>query len=179
LALKATNYTNTDEIKKDIYGTLVAENTIGVNHDHFFTYYLDLDVDGVDNSFVKSNLETVRVKDGNIPRKSYWRVVSETAKTEGDARIKLGLKPSELAVVNPNKKTKQGNKIGYRLLPGPMAQPLLLNDDFPQIRAAFTNYDVWVTPYNRSEKWVAGTYVDRSRGDDTLAVWSERCVILF
>ncbi|ESW15243.1 hypothetical protein PHAVU_007G056500 [Phaseolus vulgaris] len=174
LALKATNYTNTDEIKKDIYGTLVAENTIGVNHDHFFTYYLDLDVDGVENSFVKSNLETVRVKDGSIPRKSYWRVVSETAKTEGDARIKLGLKPSELAVVNPNKKTKQGNKIGYRLLPGPMAQPLLLNDDFPQIRAAFTNYDVWVTPYNRSEKWVAGTYVDRSRGDDTLAVWSER-----
>ncbi|KAK7357478.1 hypothetical protein VNO80_16766 [Phaseolus coccineus] len=174
LALKAANYTNTDEIKKDIYGTLVADNTIGVNHDHFFTYYLDLDVDGVDNSFVKSNLETVRVKDGSIPRKSYWRVVSETAKTEGDARIKLGLKPSELVVVNPNKRTKQGNKIGYRLLPGPMAQPLSLSDDFPQIRGAFTNYDVWVSPYNKSEKWVAGSYVDRSRGDDTLAVWSER-----
>ncbi|WVY97906.1 hypothetical protein V8G54_030057 [Vigna mungo] len=174
LSLKAANYTNTEEIKKDIYGRLVADNTIGVNHDHYFTYSLDLDVDGVANSFVKSNFETVRVKDGNIPRKSYWTVVSETAKTEADARIKLGSKPSELLVVNPNKKTKQGNKIGYRLLPGPMAQPLLLGIDFPQIRAAFTNYDVWVTPYNKSEKWVSGLYVDRSRGDDTLAVWSER-----
>ncbi|QCE08345.1 primary-amine oxidase [Vigna unguiculata] len=174
LALKATNYTNTEEIKKDIYGTLVADNTIGVNHDHFFTYSLDFDVDGVANSFVKYNFETVRVKDRSIPRKSYWTVVSETAKTEADARINLGSKPTELLVVNPNKKTKQGNKIGYRLIPGPMAHPLLVGDDFPQIRGAFTDYDVWVTPYNKSEKWVAGLYVDRSRGDDTLAVWSRR-----
>jgi len=130
------------------------------------------------NSFVKSKLETVKVKDENIGRKSRWTVVSETAKTEADARINLGLKPSELLVVNPNRKTKQGNKIGYRLLPGPAAHPLLLDDDYPQIRGAFTNYNVWVTPYNKSEKWAAGSYVDRSRGDDTIAVWSTRCVTL-
>ncbi|KAH1190971.1 Primary amine oxidase [Glycine max] len=174
LGLKAGTYTNTDQIKEDIYGTLIADNTIGIYHDHFFTYYLDLDIDGEANSFVKSNLETVRVKDDTTPRKSYWTVVSETAKTEADAKINLGSKPSQLLVVNPNKKSKQGNKIGYRLLPGPAARPLLLNDDYPQIRAAFTNYDVWVTPYNKSEKWVGGLYVDRSRGDDTLAVWSRR-----
>jgi len=120
----------------------------------------------------------VKVKDENIPRKSHWTVVSETAKTEADARINLGLKASELIVVNPNRKTKQGNKIGYRLLPGPVAHPLLLHNDYPQIRGAFTNYNVWVTPYNKSEKWVAGSYVDRSRGDDTIAVWSSRCVTL-
>ncbi|KAG4907764.1 hypothetical protein AAZX31_20G133000 [Glycine max] len=174
LGLKAGTYTNTDQIKEDIYGTLIADNTIGIYHDHFFTYYLDLDIDGEANSFVKSNLETVRVKDDTTPRKSYWTVVSETAKTEADAKINLGSKPSELLVVNPNKKTKQGNKIGYRLLPGPVAHPLLLNDDYPQIRAAFTNYNVWVTPYNKSEKWVGGSYVDRSRGDDTIAIWSLR-----
>ena len=165
-----------DQIKEDIYGTLLADYTIGVYHDHFLTYYLDLDIDGEANSFVKTNLETVRVKDHKIPRKSYWTVVSETAKTEADARINLGVKPFELAVVNPNKKTKPGNKIGYRLFPGSVVHPLLLTDDYPQIRAAFTNYNVWVTPYNKSEKWAGGLFVDRSRGDDTIAIWSLRCI---
>ncbi|XP_014524159.1 primary amine oxidase 2 [Vigna radiata var. radiata] len=174
LGIKAGTYTHTDEIKEDIYGTLLADNSIGIYHDHFFTYYLDLDIDGEVNSFVKSKLETVKVKDENIARKSRWTVVSETAKTEADARINLALKASELLVVNPNRRTKQGNKIGYRLLPGPVAHPLLLQDDYPQIRGAFTNYDVWVTPYNKSEKWAAGSYVDRSRGDDTIDVWSSR-----
>lgn len=30
--------------------------------------------------------------------------------------------------------------------------------------------NVWVTPYNRTEKWAGGLSVDQSRGDDTLAV---------
>ncbi|KAK7280138.1 hypothetical protein RJT34_25200 [Clitoria ternatea] len=174
LEVKAGKYTNTDQIKEDIYGTLLADNTIGIYHDHFLTYYLDLDIDGEDNSFVKTNLETVRVKDHTTPRKSYWAVVSETAKTEADARIKFGVKPADLLVVNPNRKTKPGNKIGYRLIPNSVVHPLLVNDDYPQVRAAFTNYNVWVTPYNKSEKWAAGSCVDRSRGDDTLGVWSLR-----
>jgi primary-amine oxidase len=142
------------------------------------TYYLDLDVDGEANSFVKNNLVTKRVTDPSIPRKSYWTVVSETAKTESDAKIHLGLKPTELVVVNPNKRTKPGNLIGYRLIPGAVAAPLLLEDDYPQIRGAFTKYNVWVTPYNKSEQWAGGQYVDQSKGDDTLAVWSLRyCLI--
>lgn len=174
LGIKAGKYTHTDQIKEDIYGTLLADNTIGVYHDHFFTYYLDLDIDGEANSFVKTNLETVRVKDHTTPRKSYWTVVKETAKTEADARVNFGFKPSELVVVNPNKRTKQGNQIGYRLIPGSVMHPLLVSDDYQQIRGAFTNYNVWVTPYNKTEKWAGGLYVDRSRGDDTLAVWSLR-----
>ena len=149
-----------------MYGTLLADNTIGVNHDHFLTYYLDLDVDGDANSLIKRNLVTKPNSNHISPRKSYWTVSTETAKTESDARIKLGMKPSELVVINPNKKTKSGNDIGYRLLPGSISSPLLFEDDYPQIRGAFTNYNLWVTPYNKSEKWAGGDIVDQSRGDD-------------
>ncbi|MCL7039962.1 hypothetical protein MKW94_005123 [Papaver nudicaule] len=161
IKVAATEYTHRDQIKEEIYGTLLADYTIGVYHDHFVTYYLDLDVDGSNNSFVKSTLKTKRVTADSSRRKSYWTLVKETAKTESDAKIKLGMESIELVVVNPNKKTKMGNDVGY-------------HDDYPQIRAAFTKYHVWVTRYNKSEKWAAGLYVDQSHGDDTLAIWSSR-----
>ncbi|XP_030548163.2 primary amine oxidase-like isoform X1 [Rhodamnia argentea] len=174
LEVKAVNYTHAVEIKEDEYGTMVGANTIATHHDHFLTYHLDLDVDGSPNSFVKTRLITKAVADNSVPRKSYWTVSSETARTESEAQLRLGLEPCNLIVVNPNKRTKVGNDVGYRLIPGPIASPLLFRDDYPQIRGAFTNNNLWVTPYNKSEKWAGGRYVDQSRGDDTLAVWTKR-----
>ncbi|RDY09128.1 hypothetical protein CR513_06553, partial [Mucuna pruriens] len=172
LEIKAVNITHRDEIKNDQHGVLVSEHSIGVYHDHYYIYHLDLDIDGVENSFVKTNLKTVLVTDHSSKRKSYWTTSSETVKTEHDAKTKLGFSPSELTVVNPNRKTSTGNEMGYRLIPSAAAHPLLIEDDYPQIRGGFTNYNVWVTPYNRSEKWAGGLYVDQSRGQDTLAIWT-------
>lgn len=100
--------------------------------------------------------------------------MSETAKVESEARIQLGLKPIEIVVVNPNKKTKHGNNVGYRLIPESTSTSLLSDNDYSQIRGAFSKYNIWVTPYNKSEKWVGGEYIDQSHGDDTLAIWSLR-----
>ncbi|KAI3860332.1 hypothetical protein MKW92_003684 [Papaver armeniacum] len=172
LEVKAAEYTHKDQIEEEIYGTLLADYTVGVYHDHFLTYHLDLDVDGHDNSFVKSTLKPKRTKSESSKRKSYWTVDKETAKTESEAKIRLGMKPTQLFVVNPNKKTKMGNDVGYHLIPGSQTSSLLSDDDYVQIRGAFTKYQVWVTPYNKSEKWVGGLYADQSQGDDTLATWS-------
>lgn len=171
---KTTAYKHASEIKEEIYGVLAAPNTIGVNHDHFITYYLDLDIDGQDNSFVKANLKSFK-SDGSTPRKSYWSVVEEPVHNELDARLRP-TEPAEFNIVNPNKETAIGNKVGYRLIPGPAAHPLLSEDDFPQIRGALCDYNIWVTPYNRSEKWAGGMFVDRGRGDQTLKILTERYV---
>ncbi|CAN6197371.1 unnamed protein product [Urochloa humidicola] len=183
LEMKATSYTHVDQIKEeDTHGTLLAANTIGVYHDHFITYHLDLDVDGTKNSFVKNTI-TPKRNTGNpatggadTPRKSYWTVNREVAETEVDGQVNVnGAPPADLLFINPNKRTKVGNDVGYRLIPvGATAVSLLSDDDYPQRRASYTKKQVWVTPYNKSEKWVSGLYAEQSTGDDSLAVWSAR-----
>ncbi|KAL5137479.1 Primary amine oxidase [Glycine soja] len=177
LMVKGTTYENMDQVPNQeyLYGTLLSENIIGVIHDHFITYYLDMDVDGSDNSFVEVNIKKQETSPGESPRKSYLKAVKKVAKTEKDAQIRLQLyDPSEFHVVNPLKKTRIGNPVGYKLVPGATAASLLDPEDPPQKRAAFTNNQIWVTPYNKSEQWAGGLFAYQSKGDDTLQVWSNR-----
>jgi len=177
LMIKGTKYENVDQINStdELHGTLLAENSIGVSHDHYITFYLDMDIDGTDNSFVQVEMAKQTVKNGPTPRKSFWKAEKHTAQTEKDAQIKLSLyQPAEFHVINPSRKTNIGNPVGYKLVPGATAASLLDHDDPPQLRAAFTNNQIWVTPYNKSEEWAGGQYVYQSKGDDTLAVWSDR-----
>ncbi|KAG8080029.1 hypothetical protein GUJ93_ZPchr0007g4766 [Zizania palustris] len=147
LEVKGTAYIHADEIVQDAHGTLVAENTIAVYHDHYVTYYLDLDVDGTNNSFVKSTVVTAaaaRSTDGGTPRRSYWTVRREVAETEAEGQVDLaaGL-PADLVFVNPGKKTRIGNEVGYRVVPaGATAASVLADDDFPQRRASYCKKQV-------------------------------------
>lgn len=174
--VKGTSYENTNQfVGEDLHGTLLSENVIGVIHDHYITFYLDMDIDGSDNSFVKVNLQRQRTSKGESPRKSYLKAVKKVAKTEKEAQIKLKLyDPSEFHVVNPSVKTRVGNPVGYKVVPAATAANLLDLDDPPQRRGAFTNNQIWVTPYNQSEEWAGGQFVYQSHGEDTLQTWSDR-----
>ncbi|KAK1679710.1 hypothetical protein QYE76_040558 [Lolium multiflorum] len=174
LEVKGTDYTHADQIRQDAHGTLVAENTLAVYHDHYVTYHLDLDVDGTNNSFVK-NMITTRHNTAGTPRKSYWTVRREVAETEADAQVDVNAAPADLLIVNPNRRTRMGNEVGYRVVPGgATAAAVLDDDDYPQRRASYSKKQLWVTPYNRDEKWAPGLYADQSTGDDGLAPWSGR-----
>ncbi|KAF6152597.1 hypothetical protein GIB67_013044 [Kingdonia uniflora] len=177
LMVKGTSYDNMNQVPKeeDLYGTLLSENVIGVIHDHYITFYLDMDVDGSNNSFVKVNLVREDTSPGESPRRSYLKAHRHVAKTEKDAQIQFKLyDPSEFHVINPSKETRLGNPVGYKVVPAGTAASLLDHKDPPQARGAFTNNQIWVTPYNRSEQWAGGLFVYQSQGEDTLAVWSEK-----
>ncbi|CAI9093821.1 OLC1v1029401C1 [Oldenlandia corymbosa var. corymbosa] len=177
LMVEGTQYENINQVSPDaqISHPLVSENVIGVIHDHFITFHLDMDVDGSNNSFVNVNLVKERSFPGQSPRKSILKAKRNVAKTEEDARLKLKLyDPSEFHFINPSKRSRLGNPSGYKVVPGANAASLLDLDDPPQLRAAFTNNQIWVTPYNRSEQWAGGLLVYQSNGEDTLAVWSNR-----
>lgn len=156
----------------DEFGHFVAENTIGVNHDHFFSYRLDVDVDGVNNSFMAMRL--VKRKLDNPMRKSIWLVEPSIAKTEKDAMMDIHLdRPSMWHFINPNVKGPLGYPTGYELMPGATAASLLDSEDGPQKVGAFSTHQLWVTPYKQDELFASGVYPTESKGDDGLAVWAK------
>ncbi|KAG0617047.1 hypothetical protein M758_5G160400 [Ceratodon purpureus] len=144
-AMKYVNEANMTKAEIDkMYGTLISENTIGVFHDHFFSFHLDMDVDGPNNSFVEGKLVKHLIPPEESLRKSRWGLEKYVAKTEDEARIQINPieHPAQYYVMNPSKKTRLGNQVSYRLVPGGVAPSLLDPSDYPQIRAGFTKNQV-------------------------------------
>ncbi|KAH7848435.1 hypothetical protein Vadar_002695 [Vaccinium darrowii] len=64
-------------------------NVIGVVHNHFVTFHLDMDMDGTDNLFIMVNLVKEETYPGQSPKMSYLKAKRRVAKSEDEARIKL------------------------------------------------------------------------------------------
>ena len=61
--------------------------------------------------------------------------------------------------------------MSYQLAPQTNAVSLFDPNDFPQRRAGFTDFHLWVTPYSARERYAAGTYPNQSRGGEGLPRW--------
>lgn len=156
----------------DPYGHYVAAHTVAVNHDHFFSYRLDLDVDGGPNSFLMDALVPRRLPEGSL-RKSLWVVEPRMARTESDAMLDAsGHSPQLLRVINDGARGALGYPTSYEVRPGHNAAALLAADDYPQRRAGFTNHMIWVTPQRDDERYAAGDYPTQSQGGDGLPRWT-------
>ena len=154
-------------------GQFVAENTVGVNHDHYFSYRLDLDVDGTANNFMLHKLVPKKLENDPM-RKSIWVAQPFLAEREKDAILDIQLdKPSMWMFMNPAVKGPLGYPVGYEVMPGATAKSLMSPDDPIQKIGAFSEHQFWVTPYQPSERYASGTYPTSSDGKDGLAEWTK------
>lgn len=144
-----------------------------MNHDHFFSYRIDLDVDGQNNSLMVHRLvEKELPADG--PRKSIWVAEPFIAAKERDAMMDIHLdKPTMWLFVNPNVRGPLGHPTGYEIMPGMTAASLLNPEDGVQKAGAFSAHQLWVTPYRPGELYAGGVYPNSSKGDDGLAAWTK------
>ncbi|CAL5089686.1 unnamed protein product [Urochloa decumbens] len=160
------------EVRPDV--TLVVRTVVTVGN---YDYTLDWEFKTVGSikCVPMRNTRDPTMGGAETPRRSYWTVRREVAETEVDGQVNINGTSADLLFVNPSKWTKVGNEVGYWIVPaGATAVSLLSDDDYPQRRASYTKKQVWVTPYNKSEKWVSGLYTEQSTGDDGLASWSSR-----
>ncbi len=106
---------------------------------------------------------------------SVWVLENRIAASEQAARTSISIEaPTLWRVVNPEVKGPVGYPVSYEVKYGANAIPLLRRDDWPQQRAGFTDYHLWVTPYDPTERYAAGTYPNQSRGGEGLPRWTAR-----
>jgi primary-amine oxidase len=157
----------------DAYGRFVDKHIVAVNHDHYFSFRLDLDVDGSVNSFVTDRLVTKTLPPRH-PRRSIWVREATTARTERDGMLHVDMeKPALWRVISNAGRNHVGYPTSYQLVPGMTASTLLTPDDYPRRRAGFIDHHLWVTPYRPEERYAAGDYPTLSTPGQGLPAWTK------
>lgn len=155
----------------DEWGRRVAPNTVAISHDHFFSFRLDLDIDGTENSLRVDRLRPVELGDES-PRRTSWKIDPLVPARELDARLTLDLaRPALWRVINPGALGPNGYPASYHLAPGRNTTSLFAPHDDLARRAGFIGHHLWVTAYDRRERHAAGDYPNQSRGGDGLPAW--------
>jgi len=150
------------------YGTLIAPNLVGVNHDHFMSFRIDMDVDGQNNRMVVDKF-VPKTLTGNPLRKSIWTVERSVVNTEQafepmheSAWYRFESERRVNALANPT---------SYQLVPGHSDISILSEDEPQQQRAAFSGSPFWVTRYHPEEMFAAGVYPNQNRKVEGLPVY--------
>ena len=158
--------------RADAYGRFVAPNIVGVNHDHYFSFRIDLDVDGPRNDFLIDRLKSVTLPEDN-PRRSVWVVDETIARSESQAKMTIDYnRPAVWRVASESATNRVGYRTSYQLMPGSNGNTLLTADDYPRRRAGFIDHHLWVTPYTADERYAAGEYPTLSEPGMGLPAWT-------
>ncbi|HEX2687403.1 MAG TPA: hypothetical protein VHN14_12340 [Kofleriaceae bacterium] len=160
--------TGTEDLK---WGSLVDDRLGGPSHQHIFDVRLDMDIDGRQNSLVQLTPTVVHVSEPGSHRTSGWTVVPTQAMVEGP----IDPQPhTQLTVFNEHKTNAVGNPAGYSIKSENDTTLLMTDEDLPSVRGAFAKHLVWVTPYDASERYIAGDYVFMADGTtDGIQNWTK------
>ncbi|MDE2445958.1 MAG: hypothetical protein KGO94_07250 [Alphaproteobacteria bacterium] len=150
------------------YGNLIAPYTVAINHDHYFNFRLDLDIDGPKNSLVRDAFYPGPAK-GSVTRKSLWTLKTGRYTAEGPIVPDHAATGGEIwRIINPNEKSGLKFNPSYWINTNHQANSILDPNDPPQLRAGFTQQTLWVTKRRDDQYWAAGLYPNLSTKDEGL-----------
>jgi primary-amine oxidase len=157
----------------EMFGHLVAPHIQAQNHQHFFNFRLDMDVDGPGrNSVVEINSEGLPAGPAN-PVKNALLMQETLFHREQEAQRSVNMPSSRTwKVINPSVRNALNQPSGYMLVPGENAVPYELDGSFLRTNAAFVNHHLWVTQYDPAEFYAAGEYVNLGAAGQGLPKWT-------
>jgi primary-amine oxidase len=152
------------------FGTLIAPNVVAPNHQHWFNFRLDFDVDGPGNSVVEMNMGPAPGAGG---AGNAFSLRETLLKTEREGARDLSLpEQRRWRVVNPSVRNSLGHLSGSELVPGGNGVPYAPEDSALLRRAGFVRHHVWVTQNHAGEMHAGGAYPNQSRGGGGLPEWA-------
>jgi primary-amine oxidase len=162
-----------EEQHADPYSHMVAKNIAAPHHQHFFTFRLDMDVDGAGgNRVIEMNSAPAPAGPKN-PYGGAFTMNETPLRNEREAQRHLNLAASRRWIVESvTAKNALGHPTGYALLPGENAEPFAAADSWVRKRAGFLNAHIWVTPYSAAEMYAGGDFPNQSRGGAGLTKWT-------
>ncbi len=155
------------------YRTLVAPRITGPNHQHFFSYRLDLDVDGPGgNSVLEVDVDADPVGPAN-PDGHWYAMRERVLPTELAARRPLRAAASRTwRVVNGTRSNTLGQPTGFSLMPGGNAFPAAAPGSPSRAKLGFVDWHLWVTPFEPAEMHAGGDYLQPGVRGGGLPAWT-------
>jgi primary-amine oxidase len=155
------------------FGTLVHKHVEAINHQHFFVFRLDMDIDGAkNNSVMEMNTKLVPPGKQN-PYGNAFYVDHTLFKTELEAQRSIDYESARnWHVVNNTEMNIYGQHMGYMLMPGTQAKTMVPEGSLLRKKAGFLNHQIWVTQYNENEEYPAGKYPASNKVYDGLPEWT-------
>ena len=148
-----------------------APELAGQHHQHMFCVRIDPAVDGPLNSVVEVDAVSVPMGPespyGNAIRKRTTVIERES---EGRRETNVGAARTWL-IANEDFPNDFGSPVAYKLVPAQTAMMLADDDAAVARRATFAKSALWVTRYDRAERYPAGEFPNQNPGGDGLPRW--------
>jgi primary-amine oxidase len=167
LQLKLTGIVSTGAIapgERPAHGALVAPGLYAPNHQHWFSFRLDMMVDGPRNAVYEVDSAAVPPGPAN-PGGNAWVVHRRLLARESEAcRDADPLAGRYWMVTSAAGRNALGEPTAYKLVPGENVRALAHPDSSVARRAGFMAHHLWVTRHDPAERYAAGDYPNQHPG---------------
>ena len=154
-------------------GHLVAPGINAPNHQHFFSYRLDLDVDGGANTVYEVDTEAPAANGAN-PKGELFLMTERRLASELKAVRDVSFAANRhWRVANTRVRNSLGQFTGYTLVPGAATPIFALPNSAPRRTGGFTEHQFWATPYMPDELYAGGEFQNLGRDWDGLSTFTK------
>jgi primary-amine oxidase len=152
-------------------GHVVAPQVNAPNHQHFFSYRLDLDVDGQANTVY--SMDAAAVSADRNPKGELFVMSERPLATERAAASDVSFASARAwRVVNTHTRNALGQFTGYTLVPCAATPAFARPGSAPMRTAGFIAHQLWVTPYAPNELYAAGEFQNLALDNQGLPTWT-------